>query len=133
MEKSLSIRELVSREACPFCTRKHLAAARRFLWELPNHADDYNDPHLEGLIGELEHAEMQCPYDQVAQKIRKVKLFFDENAIWCGQDLVYLSEETDELPDLDALLVEAMMELREIARQERDLQTELLDKKEVAE
>lgn len=107
------------RKPCPFCCRKHLASARRTLWELEYHADDEEDPHLENLIGDLEHAEQQAPWAQIADRIRAIKLIFDKESIWCYADFAAWQEKHAD-QNLDRQLVSIMMELRELAIQERN-------------
>lgn len=107
------------RKGCPYCSRKHLAAARRTLWELEHHADDPEDPHLEIFIGELEHAEVQLRqlYPQVAERVRRLKLIFDQNDIWTGEELSKYLEVSQ--IDMDRELVIAMMDLRECVKAEK--------------
>ena len=106
------------RKSCPYCTRKHLASARRTLWELENHGDDREDPHLEILIGDLEHAEQQSPYPQLTQRIRAIKLVFDDHDIW---DVKSLQEFCATGYDFDAEIVRCIMELRELDAAAREL------------
>jgi len=105
---------MLKRLSCPFCTRKHLASARRVLWELAGHGDSPTDPHLEIFLADLEHAEQQCPYPQLTDRIRQLKKVFDDNDVWTTKEFTDWAEKTN--TDVDALLVSMLMELRELVK-----------------
>jgi len=109
---------MLNRVACPYCTRKHLASARRVLWELMAHGDNPADPHLEIFIAELEHAEQQSPYAQLTERIRALKKIFDDQDIWTVEDLVKYTTANNF--DWDRGLVECINELRELYLIERN-------------
>jgi len=69
------------RETCPICFKQHIRAARKYfyeLWKDTAYFDYEADPHFDGFMEELEHAEQQCPFEQLFPKVREVKKFFED-------------------------------------------------------
>jgi len=69
------------RETCPICFKQHIRAARKYYYEIhkdPSYFDYGADPHIDGFMEELEHAEQQCPYEQLFHKVRVIKKAFED-------------------------------------------------------
>ena len=107
---------MFGRKTCLYCTRKHVSCARRIWAELPRHADQEDDPHLEDFLAELDEAEAQVKnkYPQVAERLHGIRKLFDELDIWCFNEIWI-----EAAFDVDEDLVKILFELRELRQMER--------------
>jgi len=109
------------RESCPICFKQHVRAARKYYYEMhkdPAYFEYAEDPHMDGFMEEIEHAEQQCPFPQLFMKIRRVKKAFED--VDTLKEFFDVSSKENWWETLTKILVEvrelrAMEKLEEIA------------------